>query len=75
MSLCGLAGHRLVLRDLLLRVMTPASELAVRFLPWPDVFVATSYASFLFAVLAMPLGLATLAGTRLPWRMEQGLLR
>lgn len=49
-------------------MMTPLSELAVRYFERDGVFMATSYGSLLLSTLTMPMGLAAISGRRLPWR-------
>ncbi len=48
-------------------MLTPLSELGVRFATWDRLFVATSYATFLLSGLAMAMGLAATARRALPW--------
>lgn len=51
-----------------LGMLTPLSELGVRYSDWSKLFVATSYASLLLSTLAMPLGLAAMSRRAVPWR-------
>jgi len=50
-------------------MLTPISELFVRYSAMPDLFVATSYASFLGALLIMGAGLSAYHGNRPRWRV------
>lgn len=52
----------------LIGMLTPLSELGVRFTPYESVFVATSYASLLLSLVTMALGLAAVARRPIPWR-------
>ena len=52
----------------LLGMLSPLSELGVRFSDEKDFFVATSYVCLLMSTITMPLGLAALADRPLPWR-------
>ena len=52
----------------LLGMLTPLSELGVRFTDDRDFFVAASYVFLLMSTIAMPLGLAALANQPYPWR-------
>ena len=52
----------------LLGMLSPLSELGVRFTDKRDFFVAVSYVSLLMSTVAMPLGLAALSKRLLPWR-------
>ena len=51
----------------LLGMLTPVSELLVRFADPVALFMVTSYASFLLGMLAMAAGLAAFHGRRPPW--------
>lgn len=48
--------------------LTPISELAVRFTAGNQLFVVTSYVTFLLSVLGIPIGLSAIAARPLPWR-------
>ena len=58
----------------LLGMLSPLSELGVRFSDQKNVFVATSYVSLLMSIVAMPLGLAALSDRPLPWRTAGAIL-
>jgi len=57
-----------------LGMLTPLSELGVRYSEWSAVFVATSYASLLLSTLATSLGLAAISGRPVPWRAAAVIL-
>ncbi|MBC7504906.1 MAG: GGDEF domain-containing protein [Sandarakinorhabdus sp.] len=58
----------------LLGMLTPLSELGVRFTDQRNFFVAASYGSLLLSTIAMPLGLAALSDRPLPWRAAGAIL-
>lgn len=51
-----------------LAMLTPLSELGVRFCGGNGLFAATGYASQLLSTLAMALGLTAMSGHAMPWR-------
>lgn len=55
-------------------MLTPMSELGVRYSQSSDVFVATSYLTLLLSALSLPLGLAAMSQRPLPWRIATGIL-
>ena len=55
-------------------MLTPISELAVRFTDGNQLFVATSYLTFLLSILGMTLGLCAIAERPLPWRSVTAIL-
>lgn len=58
----------------LLGMLSPLSELGVRFTDQKDFFVAASYVSLLMSTVVMPLGLAALSDKPLPWRITGAIL-
>ncbi|WP_055931143.1 GGDEF domain-containing protein [Sphingomonas sp. Leaf17] len=58
----------------LIGMLTPLSELGVRFTAWDSSFVASSYGTFLVSGLAMSIGLAATAGRPAPWRLVGAIL-
>lgn len=55
-------------------MMSPLSELGVRFSDHKDFFVAASYVALLMSITVMPLGLAALSEQPLPWRRAGAIL-
>lgn len=57
----------------LIGMLTPLSELGVRFGDHQIFFMAASYATLLLSFLALAMGLAAFSGQRLPWRTAGGI--